>query len=803
MTEEMSQYTPLGANPFLTGSPVRGTKMFFGRKDDFREVRQRLLAEEDGIVLLLMGARRSGKTSIMFQIMEGALGDEFLSVFVDMQLLVGMAGDGEFFHSMARQTLDSIRDERLVADYYNFDRGNPILTFDRLLEDVQQIHGDKRLLFLIDEAELLQKNVRDGNLRGEVLAYLASILESRKISFCFTGSPGLSSTEGEEWRRLAAKGSNLEIGFLSLRDCSDLIEQPVEGLVQYEDGVVEAIFKLTFGHPYYTQYICSFAFDHLKQIERNTLTMDDLDEVVRTIIDNPPPQLVYQWDELDDGQRIALSLMSEVCEAAETEVTAEDLIQAIKDNKYPLKNLRVDDLHSSLETLYIDKWLERTANDTYVFRVDIFPQWVRRARSIWRLVGEAEKSEIEFPLWKGIAAAVLLVAAVGSWLIWGGESGQVSPAASVPQTILTTGEIWLESNLRDVEVTVWIDGEDQGVMTLPTILSSIDRGEHTIKVQHSKYRVWESKMEVIAGKRLQRNALMERLTGFLSVVAEPDGAQIQIDGEKDTTIQGSFDHLELWTGPYTVEVRKQGHIKKESEIEILADSTSLLQFLLEENVGQIFVDSRPRGAGIYLDDVNMEKNTPALLTDVPASRSHKLRLELVDYLERDTTSMVLRGRTDSIKVELGLKPATVTLISLPPGAEIFINDPEELWGTTPVNNKKIAPGEYNFRVFYPGYKEENRIITLKPDEQFTDTFELEAYTGQLRLPLMGANIVDVQTNEIVKRVRRGGEFKLKVGDYRVEPNNGMESKVVTVKLDTVTYLMIRDGKFEVRFREGD
>ena len=196
------------------------------------------------------------------------------------------------------------------------------------------------------------------------------------------------------------------------------------------------------------------------------------------------------------------------------------------------------------------------------------------------------------------------------------------------------------------------------------------------------------------------------------------------------------------------------------KIEILADSTRSLSFVREENVGHIFVDSRPRGAGIYLDDINTGKKTPALLIDVAAGRSHRLRLELVDHIERDTTSMVLIGRTDSTEVKLDLKPAMVTLISLPPGAEIFINDPEGLWGTTPVNNKKIAPGEYNFRVFYPGYKEENRIITLKPGEQFTDTFELEAYTGQLRLPLMGANIVDVQTNEIVKRVSRGGELNL-------------------------------------------
>ena len=44
----------------------------------------------------------------------------------------------------------------------------------------------------------------NGELSGNVLTYMASILERRKISFCFTGSPGLSEIQGEEWRRLMA-----------------------------------------------------------------------------------------------------------------------------------------------------------------------------------------------------------------------------------------------------------------------------------------------------------------------------------------------------------------------------------------------------------------------------------------------------------------------------------------------------------------------------------------------------------------------------------------------------------------------
>ena len=85
MTE--TPFVPTIPNPFLTGAPVStDSDMFFGREDDFAWVKQRLLAEEEGIVMLLVGARRSGKTSIMFQILNGKLGDQFMPVFIDMQL---------------------------------------------------------------------------------------------------------------------------------------------------------------------------------------------------------------------------------------------------------------------------------------------------------------------------------------------------------------------------------------------------------------------------------------------------------------------------------------------------------------------------------------------------------------------------------------------------------------------------------------------------------------------------------------------------------------------------------------------
>ena len=78
-------------------------------------------------------------------------------------------------------------------------------------------------------------------------------------------------------------------------------------------------------------------------------------QVIRTIVDNPPPQLVYAWDERLPQEQIALSLISEESTGPQTPVTPETLLEVIKKNDLKLaEDLRkmddtVDSLYSSIK----------------------------------------------------------------------------------------------------------------------------------------------------------------------------------------------------------------------------------------------------------------------------------------------------------------------------------------------------------------------------------------------------------------------------------------------------------------------
>src|SRR5713226_6617012 len=70
-------------NPYIAGSPVTGSEMFFGRVDVFMFVRQSVVGKHRDNVIVLYGQRRTGKTSVLYQ-MRHHLNPRYLCIFIDL-----------------------------------------------------------------------------------------------------------------------------------------------------------------------------------------------------------------------------------------------------------------------------------------------------------------------------------------------------------------------------------------------------------------------------------------------------------------------------------------------------------------------------------------------------------------------------------------------------------------------------------------------------------------------------------------------------------------------------------------------
>ena len=107
LPKELRSYVPIEPNPYIVGNPIRTEQMFYGREDDFRYVRTKLEGVSQGVVIVFCGDRRVGKSSILYQVLNGRLGDRFIPVFVDMQEMV-IASDSEFFARISRLIAEAV-----------------------------------------------------------------------------------------------------------------------------------------------------------------------------------------------------------------------------------------------------------------------------------------------------------------------------------------------------------------------------------------------------------------------------------------------------------------------------------------------------------------------------------------------------------------------------------------------------------------------------------------------------------------------------------------------------------------------
>ncbi len=381
-------------NPYIVGNPIKTEKMFYGREDDFDYIRRKLESGGRSYIIVLSGERRSGKTSILFQILNGRLGSKFIPILIDMQTMAGLKNESEFFEKFASETIKNL-DDTLRQKRYDFHSkdASPYKVFNQLLDDIHAVYPGQNKLFLIDEYELIETKSAEGSLSKNFIPFLAGVLESdRHISFIFTGSKTLQERGTSFWQNLFGKSLFRNVSFLSRQDTFRLITEPVRGQISYDEEVLNAIYRLTSGQPFYTQIVCQNIVDFVNEHERTRITVADLDEIVNEILENPLPQMIYFWNSLPQSQMLMLSLMAEILDGPETEIKPSEIIKATKKKKLGIE-LDIQVVNSILESLFHIKYVSKTGNG-YSFQIDLMRQWIKRDHSIWRVIKDVDIASI-------------------------------------------------------------------------------------------------------------------------------------------------------------------------------------------------------------------------------------------------------------------------------------------------------------------------------------------------------------------------------------------------------------------------
>lgn len=364
--------------PYVTGTPLRTGDMFVGRGAILQFIRDRLLGTFQNNVIVLYGQRRTGKTSILYQLGR-VLHDSHVCVLVDMQ---GKAARGlvDFLYSLADDITYALEDvdiEIALPEREAFQDAPEFFFRSRFLRQVTERLQELGLLLMFDEFEELQARVEAGKLDPTIFPYLRNLMQHEpKVDFIFAGTHKLEELSTEYWSILFNIATYKKISFLTEQEVTRLITEPVSSYgLRYDPLAIRRIHNVTAGQPYFVQLLCHELVAYHNETERNYLTTYDVETVLEKITERGEAHFKYIWSGATPQERWALLGTAEHLAHAETITFAELAAWLRQQDQDCLDSATLPDILAALEGRDI---LARTSRGSrrFRFKIDLVRRWI-------------------------------------------------------------------------------------------------------------------------------------------------------------------------------------------------------------------------------------------------------------------------------------------------------------------------------------------------------------------------------------------------------------------------------------------
>jgi len=389
-------------NPYVVGTPLEaGSPLFFGRRDVLAFIQENLTASYRNN-LVLIGQRRTGKTSLLKQL-PVQLGDDYLPVYLDGQALGLDPGLPNFFLSLATEIAFALEDRgfSIAPPEYEHFVESPTTAFEhRFLARVRECIGHRHLLLMFDEFEELETAVRRGNLDDSIFGFVRHLIQhAANLSVIFCGTHRLEELASDYWSVLFNISLYRQIAFLEQEEALRLIQEPVaEYGMYYDDLALDKIWQVTAGHPYFLQLLCHSLVNQHNKTERNYVTVADVNEALDEILASGEAHFVYLWTEASPEQRLVLVALSRMIPLT-GHVTLVQVADYLDEQYVTLGRRAISDaLHylALRDILTAESEMDPAMGEVYRWRLGLLALWVEKYRSLSRAIKEVREKCVEY-----------------------------------------------------------------------------------------------------------------------------------------------------------------------------------------------------------------------------------------------------------------------------------------------------------------------------------------------------------------------------------------------------------------------
>jgi photosystem II stability/assembly factor-like uncharacterized protein len=401
-------------NPYVFDRPITTRDLFFGRDDIFRSIKEALIDREQDNLIILYGQRRIGKTSVLHQVGH-RLSEQYVSVLIDLQSVPfdSMEGFLQEIASTTQQALQRDRDVKVNLPSRDQFLADPQHAFGHdFLAKVEEALGDRYLILMLDEAQLIREKAQQGPWEEDAFEYFFDLTRQ------YARLGLILSIESQELPSLSSVGIRKKVGFLDRDEAVQLVVQPVQGMLTYDPEAIERILSLTSGHPYYVQLLCHSLFAYCQRVNTSAVTLTDVETILTEVVERAGSDFQFLWDSSAPEEKFVLAALAQAGGGEGQAVVKEKLLTTLRRRKAPISARQVA---KALVNLSLREIINFQA--PYTFNIDVFRLWLRDQKRIgWvkrELAGAVEqwKRASEIPigrrklLW-GIGLAVLLLVGV-------------------------------------------------------------------------------------------------------------------------------------------------------------------------------------------------------------------------------------------------------------------------------------------------------------------------------------------------------------------------------------------------------
>lgn len=354
------------------------------------------------------------------------------------------------------------------------------------------------------------------------------------------------------------------------------------------------------------------------------------------------------------------------------------------------------------------------------------------------------------------------------------------------------GTIRLTSQPDSAEI--FLLGESTGKFT-PDSIDGLESGQYEVTLKLDEFYDTTFTMNVFKDRTSNKSVVLRKIIfrGDLFLDSEPQGAEIFLQNEStDEFTPATLTGIPI--GNYAVTLKLKNYYDTTFTVSVSANQETSKTILLEEidSTGNLFIESNPGGAEIFLEDSSTGKITPDSLNNL-IEGDYEITLKLDGYSDTTFTTEVLRQETNSIFIEMEQTTGNLFIESEPAGAGIYISD-TSAGKITPDSLKLLDEGIYNITLKLQGYEDTTFTAEVFRAQTNSIFIELQETTSGGKIILdsepAGAQIFldEVFTEKITP-------------DSLINLESGLYS--ITLKLDgfkdTTTTVLLFQNSREFRF----